>query len=178
MFSNCDDELLLWIDGSVVSFNASTRYEDLNNSQPTADDLTPVGIASAGCRASVSHLRIFRDTYYIAVKTHLQSILTDYDPPFNAVDFWITDDDLIHGRVPQHSVMFDLEKDQFFMLGDNSASSEDGRLWDGGHWVDRKLLIGKAIFLYWPHSWDEVRTPWFNVPFPFFPNFSRMGVVR
>jgi signal peptidase I len=36
--------------------------------------------------------------------------------------------------------------------------------------VHRDLLIGKALFIYWPHSWD-----W---PVPLFPNFARMGFVR
>jgi len=175
VFSNCDDELLLWIDGRVVSFDASTRYKNLENTRPSADDLTPAGIASAGCRASISHLRILRDIYYIAVAANRPNNLgaiTDYDR------FWLTDDALIEGRVPPCFVEFSLKDDQFFMLGDNSANSLDGRLWEGGHWVDRKLLIGKAIFLYWPHSWHEIRTPWVNVPFPFFPNFGRMGIVR
>jgi hypothetical protein len=39
------------------------------------------------------------------------------------------------------------------------------------------LLIGKALFIYWPHSWD--RLPYFNsIPCPYFPNFTRMGLVR
>ncbi len=45
------------------------------------------------------------------------------------------------------------DKDQFFVLGDNSAQSSDGRLWKGEYWVDRELLIGKALFIYWPHGW-------------------------
>jgi signal peptidase I len=79
-----------------------------------------------------------------------------------------------------------LKEDQFFMLGDNSANSQDGRLWgvygrreegySKGYWVSRELLIGKALFIYWPHSWD--RTPYVNIPCPYFPNFSRMGLIR
>ena len=76
------------------------------------------------------------------------------------------------------SVDFPLAADQFFMLGDNSPNSQDSRLWGNDHWVDRDLLIGKAMFVYWPHSWDEIRTPWVNVPFPYFPNFCRMRLVR
>ena len=43
-------------------------------------------------------------------------------------------------------------------------------------YVDRKLLIGKALFIYWPASYGKL--PGTNVPFPFFPNFSSMGFVR
>jgi signal peptidase I len=75
-------------------------------------------------------------------------------------------------------VQFDLDKDEFFVLGDNSAMSKDSRLWSRDYWwVPRKLLIGRALFIYWPHSWD--RLPYFNsIPFPYFPNFSRMRLVR
>ena len=54
---------------------------------------------------------------------------------------------------------------QFLMLGDNSAASKDSRLWEqdseypGGppleYYVRRDLLLGKALFIYWPHSWDK-----------------------
>ena len=65
------------------------------------------------------------------------------------------------------------------MLGDNSPRSKDGRLWgEDNHWVSRELLIGKALFIYWPHSWDQISTPWVKIPCPYFPNFSRMGLVR
>ena len=65
-------------------------------------------------------------------------------------------------------------EDQFFPLGDNSPSSADGRFWQSQHFVDRRLLVGKALFIYWPHSFDKIG----SIPFPFFPNFGRMGFVR
>ena len=68
-------------------------------------------------------------------------------------------------------------EDQFFVLGDNSPRSKDGRFWGtNNHWVPRKLLIGEALCIYWPHSWNRI--PYVNIPFPFFPNFGRMGLVR
>ena len=39
------------------------------------------------------------------------------------------------------------------------------------HFVDRRLLIGKALFIYWPHSFDYVNVLNHKIPFPFFPNF-------
>jgi signal peptidase I len=83
-------------------------------------------------------------------------------------------------------LQFKLGPDQFVVLGDNSARSKDSRLWgDEGpdpdypapaYCVTRDLLIGKALFIYWPHSWD--RTSRDGIWFPFFPNFARMGFVR
>lgn len=55
-----------------------------------------------------------------------------------------------------------LNSDQFYMLGDNSAASSDGRLWGNPHplvaaqiddapfVVNRKLLLGKAWVVYFP----------------------------
>ena len=62
--------------------------------------------------------------------------------------------------------------DEFFVLGDNSPMSKDGRLWTGprNHFVHRDLLTGKALFVYWPHAW--------NRPLPLTPNFRRMHAVR
>jgi len=37
--------------------------------------------------------------------------------------------------------------DQFFVLGDNSASSQDSRYWG---FVPRSNLLGKAMVIYWP----------------------------
>jgi signal peptidase I len=72
------------------------------------------------------------------------------------------------------------EQDQFLVLGDNSSSSKDSRLWRAADhinfWVARQALIGKALFIYWPHSWDKL--PGLPVPCPFFPNFERMRLVR
>jgi len=75
---------------------------------------------------------------------------------------------------------FWINADQFFPMGDNSPASKDARLWGDsgpdprwappGPYVDRKLLTGKALLIYWPHHW--------NSPVPFTPNFRRMGLIR
>ena len=75
------------------------------------------------------------------------------------------------------AVSFSLGPDQFFMLGDNSPESLDGRLWDPDeYFVRRELLIGKALFVYWPHALSHV--PGTGIPFPFFPNVERMRLIR
>ena len=67
MFSNCDRQLLLWVNGSVAEFDQPTTYDELNNSHPTLADLTPVSVASQGAKLKLSHLKVMRDIYYIAV---------------------------------------------------------------------------------------------------------------
>lgn len=73
-----------------------------------------------------------------------------------------------------------LGPDQFFVLGDNSPSSKDGRLWDTmdpdvGEQIDptigivpRKLLLGKAFFVYFPAPYSAGG----RIPIP------NMGKVR
>ena len=67
------------------------------------------------------------------------------------------------------------KRTSFFVLGDNSAQSSDGRLWVGEWWVERELLIGKALFIYWPHGWE---IPYLPLPFNPVPYFQRMHLVR
>ena len=38
-------------------------------------------------------------------------------------------------------------KDNYFVLGDNSASSKDSRYWG---FVPRDNILGEAIVIYWP----------------------------
>jgi signal peptidase I len=190
IFSNCDDELRLWVDGRVVAFDGPTAYPDFGNKRPDRGDLAPVGVASRGAAVRISHLRVLRDIYYIAMPGDPGNPGAPGGPPENDLRFdpgrALPDEPM--GPLPsQRYIEFGLESqppeaDRFFVLGDNSPMSADGRLWrpNNGceYYVSRDLLIGKALFIYWPHSWHEIPTPWFNVPFPYFPNFGRMGLVR
>ena len=172
LFSNCDNELRLWVDGRPVEFDRTTAYDDLDNTLPDPTDYTPVGVASVGTKVRLSHLVLLRDIYYIADMSYAEQLRREN----NVSQFRWGDLATVGNRIDGHAE-FSLKADQFFALGDNSARSKDGRLWGSdNYWVPRKLLIGKALFVYWPHSWD--RTPYVNIPFPYFPNFARMRLVR
>ena len=194
-FANVDDQLLLWVDGRLVRFNQPTTYDSrsLNVLRPREDDLAPARIGAQQAAARVSHLRLLRDVYYIARRYNRDhggnEPMHDFDAPHGegplfSEDFfsnprrWNLFDHL-------REVEFDLGPDQFFMLGDNSAASKDSRLWEEDcpdqFYVTRDLLKGKALFIYWPHSWD--RTPGLPLVdkglwFPMFPNLARMRFVR
>jgi signal peptidase I len=186
LFSNCDDELRLWVDGSVVRFDSAATYDDLKNYTPQTSDLEPVGVASVGAAARLSHLAILRDLYYISDLAYAEH------PRLAADEVRLEGDDSLDDRMlrnrSERPANFRLQSDQFFVLGDNSARSKDGRLWGNvriengelwgvdNYWVPRELLIGKALFLYWPHSWNRI--PYVDIPFPYFPNFGRMGLVK
>jgi len=97
-------------------------------------------------KLTLSHIAIFRDIHYTAAK---------------------------HANGPKHRRAIDkpftLEEDEFFVLGDNSPNSEDGRLWTRQGLankglspyrtgiVPRDYLVGKALCVYWPSGFTF---PW------------------
>ena len=191
-FANVDCQLLLWVDGREIEFDRPTTYEAVENEVPTIEDLTPARIGSRGAGLEVNHLRILRDVYYVAcLETHGRSpLMVDYETPvFNgdgsldAARFLSNPKAWPRAFANMRTVEFPLRADEFLMLGDNSPRSKDSRLWTGHdeegrveHFVKRDLLVGKAVFVYWPHSWNRI--PGTRIPFPFFPNFARMKFVR
>lgn len=51
------------------------------------------------------------------------------------------------GSFGEEGKRVEVPKDNYFVLGDNSASSRDSRYWG---FVPKKMLIGKAMLIYWP----------------------------
>ncbi|MBT6918921.1 MAG: signal peptidase I [Planctomycetaceae bacterium] len=180
MFSNVDDELRLFIDGKIMPTATpvvwgseitaeATRDPVLDVVQPGSknlSDLAPVGITVTAqenpVSVTVSSLKILRDIFYIG-----------------AVGFGR------RGEIRDEPVLeFPLEDDQFFVLGDNSAASKDGRLWIDVHYVDRRLLLGRAISIFWPHMIPASQHITVTLPvlgelrLPSWPNFARMKFIR
>jgi len=181
LFANVDDELSLFVNGRRLTTGESTTWageiEAAGDPRPVlrggrpgetaADDLAPVGITAESADVSVDGLRVFRDTYYVASGTQAALL----------------------GREPEEPVVaYPLEEDQFFMLGDNSSASKDSRAWGTPeapiHHVDRRLLTGRALVVFWPHA---VPTPWnlkvaercgWELRLPCLPNFGRMRFVK
>ncbi len=176
LFANVDDELSLFIDGRKVEFDRPTIWtrsiDDADTSLPydgeidpgmnQSGDLAPVGMKATGARVRVGGLRVLRDVYYIG-----------------ALDVGARPGELIE----RDRLEFPLEGGQFFVLGDNSAASKDSRMWITGHHVDRELLIGRALAIFWPHAvpakWSvPVKIGGTEVRLPSWPNFGRMRFVR
>lgn len=196
LFANADDQLRLWVDGRLVEFDGPTTYEPLGNTRPGRGDLLPVAIGSRGAVARIDHLKVLRDIYYIADRQRDRignngGPISDYrdlhgvfgQSPFGIEDIarFLSNPTRWNGVFNPESmrtVDFPLEADEFLMLGDNSARSKDSRLWSQEYYVKRNLLVGKALFVYWPHSWDKIWIGETKIPFPFFPNFKRMRFVR
>jgi signal peptidase I len=181
LFANVDDELSLFVDGRRMATTeplawtrsiaaAGTARPVVRGGRPgdtEPDDLAPVGVTAEAADITVADLRVLRDIYYVASGTQAALL----------------------GREPEEPVVaYPLEADQFFMLGDNSSASKDSRAWgtpeDPIHHVDRRLLIGRALVVFWPHA---VPTPWnvkvaercgWELRLPCLPNFGRMRFVK
>jgi len=212
--SNADDQLLLWVNDKVISFDGPTTF-DHRDFRSAADnrpqfkpgehplDAAPLAIAVRGGEATVRRLKVDRDKYYIATKASNDG-LNDYDfaklrenrmpgSPGAAIQPSLVNPqawDSFSGWNARRTVEFDLDEKQYFPMGDNSPESADARCWtefradylrtrkvDGEayQWADknyvpRDLLVGKAVMVFWPHTWTE--------PFPVTPNFKRIQLIR
>ena len=113
-----------------------------------------VKIFGAG-RLTLLHISIYRDIHYIGDRTLRAGT----------------------GKA------FTLSVDEFFVLGDNSPYSFDGRLWAtegiGNNnvkyrigTVPRDYLVGKAFFIYWA----DAAKPFENL-LPIIPNISKIRFI-
>ncbi len=191
-YVNADDRIHLWINNRLIDFDAA-NYTRTGIPVPTYDpqdpgDAEPVGIGSQGLDVDLSRLKVVRDIYYTSANADRQPYMLENET-MNSVEriemfhrnpeTWSSPEaikffEIMKGR---DEPMFKLERgatsaqDQFLPMGDNSPKSLDGRVWDGPKYVERDMLIGRAMLIYWPHMK--------NVPYiKYFPNFERMGFIR
>jgi signal peptidase I len=207
-FANVDDQLLLWVNERLIPFDGPTTYRSPEDVVPRwspedPGDLTPVGVGSRQATLEVDRLRVLRDIYYLAVKAdHYRQ--SEYEFPYAQA---LGSDQIAQIMADprqwssarlfglRRTVEFRLEEDQFFPMGDNSPQSKDARLWslvspDGTYhdpppFVERDLLIGKALLIYWPHAWRTPLDPRLpkrrfgpNMRLPLLPNLARIGLIR
>ncbi|OHB82736.1 MAG: signal peptidase I [Planctomycetes bacterium RBG_19FT_COMBO_48_8] len=159
-FANVDHQLIFQYGDKKLTYDLG---RDLQDAGPIREDIEPrVEIFGSG-RLTLSHIAIFRDIHYTEAKFSSRGD---------------------GGRATKDSP-FILEKDQFFVLGDNSPNSEDGRWWDRAGvankglpdyrmgTVPRDYLVGKALFVYWPSGFK----PFAEFPFGIVPNIGRMRFI-
>ena len=162
-------------------------------------DASPVGIAADG-PVRIERISMQRDQYYIATKFGPDSNdydpgftrgtlsigqTRDIQDLFGQPERWDEFD-----WTSRRKYSFRLGEDQYFPMGDNSPGSLDARSWagtkgaadappelvrrarrwHGDHFVTRDLLVGRAVGIFWPHSW--------NRPVPFWPNWERFVLIR
>jgi signal peptidase I len=157
-FANVDHELTLEFGDERLKYDLG-RGQDETGERKTGIE-PEVKVFGAG-RIEISHLALFRDIHY-----------TSGNPNTTAP-----------GRATEgHSLK--LEADRFFMLGDNSPRSEDGRWWSnpgkGNNGkiysrgiVPREYLVGKALFVYWPAGFR----PYPKFPIALIPNVGELRFI-
>jgi signal peptidase I len=132
-FANVDERLIVWVDGSLpfgdgVPYDSPPRAGDsLKEEKARPNDLEPASIGVKGAALSVTDLSLWRDTYYTN-KSGVRDVYTMYVQPGH-----------------------------YLCMGDNSPQSSDSRSWDRqdrndgrGGLVPERLMLGRALFVYWP----------------------------
>lgn len=180
-FWRVDQSLQLFVDGSRVAhaeydwgpsdrllyatgtpgddYDQLTRHGNLLTMPETYEQARPqVSWSFSGSPVTLSRVGLYRDLFYEPTQFNLGG----------------------PGLATHPMRLAELGPDQFFVLGDNSPSSKDGRLWDTLDMdvreqidptvgvVPRKLLLGKAFFVYFPAPYSAGG----RIPIP------NMGKVR
>jgi signal peptidase I len=180
-FSHVDQALRIRLNGDTVAYTAYdwdtwTRLEnavraDIREVIASSRALNPLAshalpnppeleLSFAGAPAAITRIAVDRDIYYRPVEGY-DTIATHPDKTVKLGD------------------------EQFFMLGDNSTASADGRLWGepdelvaaqvdpAPFIVNRDLIIGKAWSVYFPSP-----HPLVEGGRRFIPDFGRMRFIR
>lgn len=153
-FANVDHQLILEFGGEKLTFDLG---RDPNSAGPRAIEIIPQAKILGSGKLVISHIGVFRDIYYTTASGVNRAC--EGNP-------------------------FKLEEDQFFVLGDNSPNSADGRWWNkegignnGKSYrkgiVPQDYLVGKAMFVYWPSGFK----PFARFPFSIVPNVGRMRFI-
>lgn len=148
-FANFDERLTVWVDGQLP-FAEGVSYLPAPRSGPTGGDLQPVTVSAQGATLSVTHLKVFRDTFY-TLKVH--------DGASSQVDF--ADPTTWDSLNQLRAQTFYVQPGHYLCLGDNSPESSDSRAWGT---VPERLLLGRALMIYYPF--------WPAAP------LNRAGVIR
>ncbi|MDR3233726.1 MAG: S26 family signal peptidase [Planctomycetaceae bacterium] len=194
-FYNVDEQLRLLVNGKEIDLQGKGNYDTLclpesklaRDRRPTAADLEPAAFGvSGGAVLRMEHLKVQRDVYYISCKDVVDDMQCDlvnspfssgkmYPPSENNYRKLLMTPERWNNFGETRITEFKLGKGQFLMLGDNSLQSKDGRLWTGDgipFYVERKYLIGEAVFVYWGHG---LRIPGTRIAL--IPNFPTMRYI-
>lgn len=130
-FANFDERLTVWVDGKLP-FADGVAYAPAHKAGPTSEnDLEPARIGIREAAAEVTHLQLWRDTYYTLNESDGTGIghVTVADQPLAPIQ------------------TFYVQPGHYLALGDNSAASSDSRYWG---LVPERLLLGRALVVYFP----------------------------
>ena len=186
-FWHVDQSLKLWINGqleieALYDWDARTRLIVATNLDPLSPEASPTyGNQYQNPRYKANPPEIIWDFNNSPVTLH--HVELDRDLYYRPTTYYREGSKPALGTHPDN--LAHLEKNQFFMCGDNSPASNDGRTWNqpspwvhylfhnGRGIVPRELVLGKAFFVYYPspEGLSETGTR-------FIPNFGQMRLIR
>lgn len=136
-FANVDCRLRVWVNDRLIDFGTDADHSFAEPDQADGTDpegwteandvAAPASIGVKGA-ATIRRVKLFRDVYYTRTQIdHNTRSLIEH----NKADLYY------------------IQPGHYLCLGDNSASSSDSRSWG---LVPERLLLGKAVFVFWPAS--------------------------
>jgi signal peptidase I len=151
-FANVDARLTVWVD-RALPFGDGEAYDPpelrqktdkdddacLERRGPRDNDLQPASLGGKGANLKVTHLRLWRDTYYVTDVNPGK----DYDMP---ADAWSDPSKWEPIRKASFNTMY-VQPGHYLCLGDNSQASSDSRQWGT---VPERLMLGRALVVYYP----------------------------
>jgi hypothetical protein len=154
-FANVDQMLVLRWGDNRFTYDLS-KNENIQPANHYHEKAPSVRLFASG-PTQLMHIGLFRDTFYMG--SEIISIRATQENPFT------------------------LGKDEFFVCGDNSNNSLDGRLWskpgvgNNGQLipmgvVPRDYMMGKAVMVYWSQAFHPVQ----GLP-SMIPNLQNLRVI-
>jgi Signal peptidase, peptidase S26 len=123
---------------------ANADYETVirKRSGPRENDLQPASIGSKAAHVKITHVRLWRDTYY---GTSVNE--PDYGRAHDVTrDTWSDPSRWEPFRKQEFATMY-VQPGHYLCLGDNSQASSDSRQWG---LVPERLMLGRALLVYFP----------------------------
>jgi signal peptidase I len=135
---------LAYVDATVISrLDGVEKHQKVDAAMPGREAETISSLARisfSGVKGTITRLDLYRDLHYTAmIMDHLADAITgnQSSPPF------------VRGIDDEKRYYCDVPDGHYLMMGDNSPSSSDGRVWG---FVPRENLVGRASFIAWPLS--------------------------
>jgi len=144
-----DRNLMVWVDGKLP-FGDGVPYNPEGNLVPSANDLEPASFGVQGMRVELESIKLWRDSYYTSRDnpSSPDQEVADWTVPLD----WTPDRPLpesLRGLQWLPVRILRVPDGHYLCLGDNSANSSDSRSWGT---VPRRLLLGRALLVYWPFN--------------------------
>lgn len=163
-FANIDARLTVWV-GRTLPFDDGKEYpppeirakhekttdvpQDVIEARrgPQPNDLKPASIGSKGANVKITHVRLWRDTYYTTTTSHAEQEW-DYQPNTMSHEAWADSTSNKWENLRRLNVLtMYVQPGHYLCMGDNSQASSDSRSWGV---VPERLMLGRALVVYFP----------------------------